>query len=518
MSNAARKLESEDLPEQDALEAAPDAGVQDDIDALFDAPAPELTDEEAADALLGPLAGQADKPADGEDGAEEDGADDLLDQALAGEDLAGGLSPDDDPTEGELEAAKARAEADAAAAALSSGDGKSRPKIRLKPKASLKLPKRPSWMRLPKLPKMTRAAKIATAVLALGYIALAAAWAVVLWPYSLDEHGLPPRLTELGSSDSEILRGPRGRLQVGQTGAEQGGTGQLGEGEAAPDDGIRLVPAPAEDLYEVTPAGLLLPKTGPGLGDTAFRRYARPFDAPPGTPLIAVIMTGLGRDAQEAEQVIPGLPREITLSFVPYAEDLDRILNWSRNQHGHEAVLSVPMEPLDYGLHDPGPDTLLANSTAGENIDRLHLHMAGTAGYVGMMQHMGSAMATRSDALRPVMEELERRGLAFIDSGTNPDSVAGNLALRMTLPFGVVQSKIDESPQPRAIRESLQKLEAEARRNGTAIGVAEPYRITLDELRRWAPALQRRGIRLAPLSAVLLQRQKDNRPQPRFEP
>ncbi len=59
------------------------------------------------------------------------------------------------------------------------------------------------------------------------------------------------------------------------------------------------------------------------LKDTAFdqppwRRFARPFVAPEGRPLLGLLVTGLGTDRAVTAAAIAGLPAEVSLSFNPH--------------------------------------------------------------------------------------------------------------------------------------------------------------------------------------------------------
>ena len=111
--------------------------------------------------------------------------------------------------------------------------------------------------------------------------------------------------------------------------------------------------------------------------------YARSFEAEPGTPVIAVIVGGLGVSESLTEAAIESLPPEITLSFVPYARDLQAWMNRARAA-GHEVMIELPMEPFDYPNNDPGPHTLLADASETENMRRLHWLLSRASGYFGV--------------------------------------------------------------------------------------------------------------------------------------
>ena len=71
---------------------------------------------------------------------------------------------------------------------------------------------------------------------------------------------------------------------------------------------------------------------------------------------MALIVGGLGLNAVTTRAAIERLPPEVTLSFVPYADNLQSWIDQARAQ-GHEVMLEMPMEPTGYPDNDPGPYT-----------------------------------------------------------------------------------------------------------------------------------------------------------------
>ena len=113
-----------------------------------------------------------------------------------------------------------------------------------------------------------------------------------------------------------------------------------------------LTPAPEPGMIEDTPNGPL-PIVGKD-GHQAWQVYARPFDSKDVRPRIALIVTGVGLDQTLSQAALDRLPGTITFGFDPYADNVkDNIAN-ARNL-GHEALLGLPLEPLDYPRQDPGP-------------------------------------------------------------------------------------------------------------------------------------------------------------------
>ena len=169
----------------------------------------------------------------------------------------------------------------------------------------------------------------------------------------------------------------------------------------------------------------------------AFARPVKPIPGKPDAPRVALIVGGLGISASATADAIAKLPGAVTLAFMPYGADVVRLAPRARGE-GHEILLQVPMEPFDYPDNDPGPQTLLTSLTPEQNLDRLHWLMSRFQGYVGIASAMGARFTASEQAFAPVLRETAKRGLIFVDDGSNPRSVAGRIA-------GAEQSAVRQS-------------------------------------------------------------------------
>ena len=249
-------------------------------------------------------------------------------------------------------------------------------------------------------------------------------------------------------------------------------------------------------LVEDGPFGPL-PRIGPD-GRRPLLAYARPFDLADRRPRIAILVVGLGLQADLTEAAIR-LPGEISLQFSAYAADLPSWVERARRA-GHEVLLELPMEPLDYPGNDPGPHTLLAGNPTEDNLKRLDWLLARATGYIAVAG--SGARFASSEGARPVLEVLARRGLAVIELGRT-DLAAS--ATAFGLPYASAPSAIDADPSSLPIDYALAGLEAEALQNGSALGIAQSYPVSLERVRLWAASLHAKGLALAPVSAVVIE-------------
>ena len=231
----------------------------------------------------------------------------------------------------------------------------------------------------------------------------------------------------------------------------------------------------------------------------AWQAHARPFAAPADRPRIAVVVTNLGLAETVARSAIEQLPPNVTLAFLPYAENVDDWVKRARAA-GHEVLLNLPMEAA--GQDDPGPKALMTALDAEQNLERLDWVLGRASGYVGVMPTMGSRFLTSEEHMRPVLADLRDRGLMFVDSGTTPRSVAVALAGDLRLSRAANDRFIDGEPTRNAIDRRLKEVEQIARETGAAVAVGRPYPSTIDRLAEWTQSLETRGYALAPISAV----------------
>jgi polysaccharide deacetylase 2 family uncharacterized protein YibQ len=246
-----------------------------------------------------------------------------------------------------------------------------------------------------------------------------------------------------------------------------------------------------------------IPKIGPD-GARPSDLYARAPKAAPGkkdAPRIAIVIQGLGVSASATQEAFAKMPEAVTFAFAPYIADAERVVSRARSA-GHEVLLQVPMEPFDYPDNDPGPQTLLMTLSAEQNVDRLQWLMSRFQGYVGITNLMGARFTASEASLSPILREMAKRGLIYVDDGSTPRSVASQIAGANNLPFAKADVSIDAVPTPASIERALSRLETLASERGFAVGISSPLPAAIDRIGRWIKAAESRGYLVVPISAV----------------
>ncbi len=262
-----------------------------------------------------------------------------------------------------------------------------------------------------------------------------------------------------------------------------------------------LTPAPQMKVTEVSSYGQL-PRIGKG-GEKASKIYERSTSLNvihSDAPKIAILLGGMGLNEKLTQQATKDLPADITFAFAPYGNNLQEQVDRARHE-GHEVFLQVPLEPIGFPANNPGPKTLVGDATEAENIDALRWHLSRFTGYSGVVNYMGSRYLAMPKAIKPLLTELKKRGVLFLEDGSMALSATEGTAKAMQMPIKRAKVVIDADPNPQAIIAALTLLEEEATGTGFAIGTGTGLEVTISTVKEWAKAAAERGIILVPMTA-----------------
>jgi polysaccharide deacetylase 2 family uncharacterized protein YibQ len=234
--------------------------------------------------------------------------------------------------------------------------------------------------------------------------------------------------------------------------------------------------------------------------------YARPWSGARGAR-VAIVIGGLAVSQTGTHEAIEKLPAEVTLAFAPQGNSIGRWMQAARRK-GHEILVQAPLEPFDYPNVDPGRNTLTVAAAPQENLENLRWTLSRTTNYTGVMNYMGARFVGDANAMAPVMAELGRRGLLYLDDGSTARSVASDLAMKDRVPFASGDAIIDAERDRGAILKKLDQLEATARAKGFALGTGSAFDVTVDAVTSWVAEAKKRGIEIVPVSAVTIDPEK----------
>ena len=214
-------------------------------------------------------------------------------------------------------------------------------------------------------------------------------------------------------------------------------------------------------------------------------------------PRVAIVLTDVGDNPAQARAAIGTLPANVGLAFTPYPDVA--ALTRAARADGHEIWAGLPMQPKSWPRVSPGKNTLLVGATPADNLRRLDWALARVGGAAGVTGIMGSAFTENEAALRPVLGEVGKRGLAYLDARASGRSVGLAAARAAGVRAATNDRFLDESG---SIAGNLAALEQQAKIQGSAIGYARPLPTTVTALQAWAATLEAKGILLVPPSSL----------------
>jgi len=207
-------------------------------------------------------------------------------------------------------------------------------------------------------------------------------------------------------------------------------------------------------------------------------------------PRITIIIDDLGYALRAGQRAV-NLPGPVVYAVLPQTPRAGTLAEYA-NARGKEVLLHLPLQSMDPTLAaEPGGITLDMSrknfaAVLAENLDTVPFA-------VGVNGHRGSLLTRHPGHMRWLMEELQPRGLFFVDSYTTEHSVALTIAWENGIPATRRDVFLDTDPAPAAIAGQFERLKRLARAHGSALGIGHPYPGTLDYLERELPRLEAQG-------------------------
>ncbi|MCE2950884.1 MAG: divergent polysaccharide deacetylase family protein [Alphaproteobacteria bacterium] len=223
-----------------------------------------------------------------------------------------------------------------------------------------------------------------------------------------------------------------------------------------------------------------------------------PPPPPPGE--IALLVLDLGKQESLLEAAL-NLPKQIAFAF--YTGLDTQAPHAKLREAGYETFLMIPMEPLDYPQSDPGFAPLLTGLPAQENVQRLQAHFKGHLPMVGVVPFLGSRFMFSEKDFLPVLEELGRHHLLFVDVKSSPQSVVKSLKKKVKVPLLSASFCLDQVCGDEAGWQGQQEILASlAKTNGPILAFVHGSPLALDRVRALSENLAHLNLKLVPVSSL----------------
>ena len=209
-------------------------------------------------------------------------------------------------------------------------------------------------------------------------------------------------------------------------------------------------------------------------------------------PMVAFVIDDMGHALAPAKR-LAALNMPLTFSILPHSSQA-KAVSLLAHDKGLGVMLHLPMEPKGYPGRNPGQGVLLCDMSQEQLLEVLREDMARVPLAAGVNNHMGSSFSLHPELLEPVLLEIKRRGLFYLDSFTSADSQGLATAQRLGLRTGRRDVFLDHQASRKAIDEQMRRLLALAQERGCAVAIGHPHPETIKALEEWAPRLRRQVV------------------------
>jgi polysaccharide deacetylase 2 family uncharacterized protein YibQ len=209
-----------------------------------------------------------------------------------------------------------------------------------------------------------------------------------------------------------------------------------------------------------------------------------------GEATVAIIIDDCGQWLS-TERAFLALPIPLTLSVLPHVRYTAQIAQ-DATDAGKGVMLHLPMEPLSRDTAGRGEITTAmtdAQVAAQTEDDIAQVPLA-----KGLNNHEGSKASADARIMGDVIAVVKTHDLFFIDSRTNPKTVAAETARQAGVPEASRNVFLDDRADERYTEQMLERTVEIAKRNGSAIAIGHPKPTTLAALQALYPKMQAEGV------------------------
>ena len=152
----------------------------------------------------------------------------------------------------------------------------------------------------------------------------------------------------------------------------------------------------------------------------------------PKKALLAIVVDDFGQIGGRLLTSWVEMPKEITFAILPHLKN-SRLTMQKAASAGHEILVHIPMEPINYPKENPGNNPILVSLDDTTIQTRIASYFKELNYAVGGNNHMGSRASLDDRVMKAVMKSMHELGVFYLDSKT----IAGSLALKNAQKAGV---------------------------------------------------------------------------------
>ncbi|MFA5393725.1 MAG: divergent polysaccharide deacetylase family protein [Candidatus Ratteibacteria bacterium] len=230
------------------------------------------------------------------------------------------------------------------------------------------------------------------------------------------------------------------------------------------------------------------------LGKISFPPVSRPDK-----PQAAIILDDFGYDLNDMER-LREMYLPVTISILPNLEASKKTADLARAA-GYEVMLHLPLSPRKSVRLEK--KTVSPQMTAAEVRQQVEKDLASLGPVSGVNNHMGSLATSDPKLMAEVLSGLKEKNVFFVDSMTDPNSVAFKTARELGIDAARRDVFLDNESNPEYIKGQIRELIKKALKNGRAIGIGHDRPETLAVLKEMLPEFEKAGVTLVPVSRLV---------------
>jgi polysaccharide deacetylase 2 family uncharacterized protein YibQ len=230
------------------------------------------------------------------------------------------------------------------------------------------------------------------------------------------------------------------------------------------------------------------------------RRPAEPLEpsrplppAVPGQGRLALVIDDLGYASPELVTRLCSQSVAFSVAVLPYQE-YTQVSAGIAHAQGKEVMLHLPMEPIGYPApgKNPGPDAVLFDQPESQIRERVRKALADIPYRKGVNNHMGSRITPDRTRMTWILQEIKAKKCFFVDSRTEKDSVAFDVARELSIPTVERKVFLDDDKSFREISKQWDRALALAHKDGQVLVIGHIYPETVEALEKLIPAARGR--------------------------
>ena len=219
---------------------------------------------------------------------------------------------------------------------------------------------------------------------------------------------------------------------------------------------------------------------------------------------ISIIIDDIGYIKKSNQQAI-ALSGDLAFAILPHTP-FATFFATKIHQQQREILLHLPMQTLKPSSLDAG--LLTEQMNYGEFRHQLDKNFQAVPYFTGINNHRGSRLTANKSAMIVLMDYIKKqdRSLFFIDSRTNHQSVAADMAQKFNIPHTSRDIFLDNILTIEAVQQQFDRLIRLAKKKGKAVAIGHPHQVTLNVLKKNLKRLDELGVKLVFPSVIIKQR------------